>query len=205
MHVVVIDIGKPGKNFGWSMAGPLASEGTDIDICIDALSVALNEGPLALGFEAPMFVPMRQDPSQLLKARNGECGVGIPSRPFSAQAGPMALVTGLVVVPYILAGLRSAAPNAKATFDWRAPLVNSNQLLLFEAFVTNQKKTTSTRHVEDARLAVEAFRRGMTNPDTFTGSVIEPNCLSLLGAMMLRTGWASELAILSQPCLVVRA
>jgi hypothetical protein len=86
MHVAVIDVGSPGKNLGWSLAGLHACDGTDIDTCIEALAAALREGPLALGFEAPLFVPQRNSPSELLKARRGECEDGV-NRTFSAGAG----------------------------------------------------------------------------------------------------------------------
>jgi hypothetical protein len=46
-----------------------------------SLAAALRNGPLALGFEAPMFVPMRTDPKRLTAARSGEFGKGLPSRP----------------------------------------------------------------------------------------------------------------------------
>jgi hypothetical protein len=205
MNVAVVDIGKPGVNFGWAIAGDTTAEGTDIDECIQTLAAALRTGTLALGFEAPMFVPIRSDPRRLTAARIGDCGKGMASRPFSASAGATALVTGLVVVSYILNSLRSRVPEAAATLDWRSSLVGPGKLLLFEAFVTNQRKTADTRHVEDAHLAIVAFQRGMRDPATFQSSVDEPICLSLLGAMMLRTGWETDLAVLSRPCLVVRA
>ena len=96
-------------------------------------------------------------------------------------------------------------PEATATFDWRLPPVGPGQLLLFEAFVTNRRKTADTRHVEDAHLAIVAFQRGMHDPACFQSSVDEPICLSLLGAIILRTGWDTDPTILSRPCLVVRA
>ena len=164
-----------------------------------------DNGPLALGFEAPMFVPIRTDPERLTAARSGEFGKGLPSRPFSASAGTTVLVTGLVVVSYILNTLRPLVPEAIATLDWRSPLAGPGRLMLFEAFITDQRKTTDTRHIEDAHLAIAAFQRGMRDPANFQSSVEEPICLSLLGAMMLRTGWATDPAILSRPCLVVRA
>jgi len=68
MHVAVIDIGKPGKNLGWVMSGSKASEGTDLDECIKVLAATLEAGPLALGFEAPMFVPVRLNPATLTAA-----------------------------------------------------------------------------------------------------------------------------------------
>ena len=205
MNIAVVDIGKPGANFGWAMIGDTAAEGNNIDFCVQSLAAALRNGPLALGFEAPMFVPIRTDPERLTAARNGEFGKGLPSRPFSASAGATSLVTGLVVVSYILARLRLLVPEATATLDWRLPPADPGRLMLFEAFVTDQRKTAATRHIEDAHLAIAAFQRGMRDPANFQSSVEEPICLSLLGAMMLRTGWGTDPAILSRTCLVVRA
>lgn len=205
MNVAVVDIGKPGKNFGWAMAGSSTVEGTDIDVCIETLAAALRIGSVALGFEAPMFVPIRTDPMRLTAARSGEFGKGMPSRPFSASAGAASLVTGLVIVSYILTTLRPLVPEATATLDWRSPPVGPGRLMLFEAFVTDQRKITDSRHIEDAHLAIAAFQRGMREPACFQSSVKEPICLNLLGAMMLRTGWETDPGILSIPCLVVRA
>ena len=85
-----------------------------------------------------MFVPIRTDPKRLTAARSGEFGKGLPSRPFSASAGATSLVTGLVVVFYILNALRPLVPEAIATLDRRLPPVGHGRLMLFEAFVTDQ-------------------------------------------------------------------
>lgn len=124
---------------------------------------------------------------------------------FRASAGATVLVTVLVVVPYFLSRLRQLAPkHTKATLDWRKPLGDTD-LLLFEAFVTDQRKVTDTRHVEDAKLAIAAFRAGIRDPATFDSAITEPVCLNLLGAAMLRTGWTTDPAVLAEPCLVVTA
>ncbi len=203
-YVCVIDIGKPGKNLGWALSGPKPIDGTDLDACIEAVATALKSGPVALGFEAPMFTPIRDDAMTLTKARQGEATGGI-SRPFSASAGATVLVTALVIVPYVLNRLRACAPRARATLDWRTPMVGRADLLLFEAFVTNQRKITDTRHVEDAHLAIVEFQRGMTDPASFESAVVEARCLNLLGASMLRTGWSRDPAVVGKECLVVRA
>lgn len=188
------------------MAGPYRGEGNnDIDCCVDALANALREGPLALGFEAPLFVPRRDKPSDLLKARRGECEDGV-NRPFSAGAGAAVLVAALAVVPYVLSKLKTAVPHAMSLLDWRSKLSEPGQTLLFEAFVTNQASSRpDTRHVEDARRAVEAFQRGLLRPEEFNSAIDEPNCFNLLGAMLLQTGWTKDLGFLSYPCLVVKA
>ena len=72
MRVAVIGIGKP-ENLEWAIDEP-DQDGTDIDECIEALMVALSEGAVALGFEAPQFVPMRRDPMKLTAGRQGESG-----------------------------------------------------------------------------------------------------------------------------------
>jgi hypothetical protein len=56
-------------------------------------------GSLALGFEAPMFIPICTDEKRLRAARKGESGMGTPGKPFSASAVATALVTGLVSCP----------------------------------------------------------------------------------------------------------
>ena len=151
-----------------------------------------------------MFVPVRDDPKKLTAARDGECGGGGPNRPFSAGAGAAVLVTGLVVVPYVLRKLREMVPTARATLDWRAWSQGAGELLLFEAFVTAQTAGRNDAHVEDAKAAIVEFSRRMADPQSFESSVYERNCLNLLGAMMLRTGWTTDLDELSQACLVVR-
>jgi len=203
MHVAVIDIGKPDKNLGWAIRGPhITDQGGDLDRCVTSLLAALREGPLALGFEAPLFVPMRHIASELTKARIGECENGV-NRPFSAGAGASVLVTGLVVIPYVLTKIREGAPCVEATLDWQTRL-SQNSLLLFEAFVSNQRAKGPERHIEDANLAIAAFQQRVLDLANFENTVDAPTRFNLLGAMLLRTGWTQDLAMLERSCLVVK-
>src|SRR5258708_1982581 len=130
LHVAVIDIGSL-PNLGWAVDGPSINDsGTEIDTCIEVYARALKRGPLALGFEAPMFVPYGRKRCDLDKARNGD-----GDRAFSASAGACVLTKALVIVPYILEGLRCRATVARPTFKWRGE-ISKQDLLLFEAFVT---------------------------------------------------------------------
>jgi hypothetical protein len=205
MRVAVIDIGKPSQNLGWAVDEP-SDQGTDLNTCIEALAAALRTDAVALGFEAPQFVPLRGDQAALTRARQGESGPGLATRAFSASPGATVLVTSLVIVPYVLRRLRERVPTATATLNWRRPMTQPGQLLLWEAFVTEQGQSKDAmRHIRDARLAIADFRRGIGHPESFESSVTTPECLSLLGAALLRTGWSTDVALLSTPCLVVRS
>jgi hypothetical protein len=193
IHVAVVDIGSL-KNLGWAVQGPRVEEkGADIDALVEALTAAINAGPLALGFEAPMFVPYGREPSSLDKGR--QCD---GDRAFSAAAGACVLTKALVIVPYILQQLRKRARDARPTFKWLEPLLGRD-LLLFEAFVTH---TSESSHIECAQLALTKFQK-MRRDGTLQSAEQEPT-LNLLGAILLRMRWTDDLTVLSEPCLVVR-
>jgi hypothetical protein len=196
LHIAVVDIGKLA-NLGWAIEGPfINAEGTDIDRCLDSLVSAKKWGALALGFEAPMFVPYGRDRLDLDKARSGE-----EDRAFSASAGASVLTKALVIVPYILEGLRRRVGNTRPTFRWR-DRITKRDLLLFEAFVSHMGKTVS--HERCARLALTRFREGWRKESLFESAIKESNTLNLLGAILLRMGWSDDVKMLSEPCLVVR-
>lgn len=196
LHVAVVDIGSLA-NLGWVVEGPSVTEsGTDIDLCIEALARAMKTGPVALGFEAPMFVPYGRKRSDLDKARKGD-----GDRAFAASAGACVLTKGLVIVPYILQGLRCRAQSVRPTFKWRGRL-SERDLLLFEAFVTHVGRSVS--HEECARLALKGFPKEWGVRAASESAVEEPCTMNLLGAMLLRIGWTDDVTMLSEPCLVVR-
>ncbi len=187
------------RNLGWAIEGDTVRTGIDVDELIGALELVLADGPLALGFEAPLFVPLHFGSQNLTRGRQGE-----GDRPFSAAVGSTALVTGIVVISYILRALRSRVTSVTPTFDWRVSL-NKGQMLLFEAFVSHQLRSANENpHIQDARLAIAKFREGMDDPSKFVSAVTESPCFSILGSILLRTKWTSDLSFLEKECLVVR-
>lgn len=206
MFIACIDIGKPGTNLGWAAVDrDVKSDGTDLDVCVEAVAAALQRGSVSLGFESPLFLPIRDDPLALNKARKGESGKGLLSRPFSAPAGSTVAVLGLLIATYVLKRLRELCPDAVATMDWRNPSFDKGTLLIWEAFITGQAKTHDARHVEDAQLAIQCYCERMKSPAEAVSSVHEPSCLNLVGAALLRTGWTTDVSVLSQQCFVIRA
>ena len=213
-QVAAIDIGSPRNNqkmVGWYIKTETDKyEGNLLDEFIDNLELALKAGPLALGFESPMFVPARDKVGELTKAREGEVEKGYKNRPFSAGAGATVLVTGLVVARYILWKLRERFPQSdfpliESTLDWRSAPTETRQLLLFEAFVTEQPRDRPKPHIWDARQAVEAFQLITNKKEKVRKAQDDNNCLSLLGAILLHSKWTTEPKIIYEPCLVVFA
>ena len=92
LHVAVVDVGKL-TNLGWAIEGPSVNKsGTDVDEGIKVRAIAMKRGPLALGFEAPMFVPYGRKRCDLDKARGGD-----GDRAFAAALGACVLTKAPVI------------------------------------------------------------------------------------------------------------
>lgn len=200
MFSCVIDVGSPKKGkLGWACAGADGNveTGSDLDAAIGRVASRLPVEAVALGFEAPMFVPARHALLRLTDARAGE-----GTRPWSAGAGCGALATGLAIVTYTLGRLREAVPNASASLNWRTFEPIPRHLLLFEAFVSGGDKGDT--HVADAAAAVRCLAAYSTLWEIESALGDDGPVLSMLGAALLRTGWSSDTDILAESCLVVR-
>ena len=121
--------------------------GDDLDVIIDLIAAKLSVEAIALGFEAQMYVPVRDAPMRLTNACSGE-----GSRAWSAGAGCGVLATSLPITAYVFGKLRQAVPDASASLDRRTFEPEPRRLLLFEAFVSGRGKGNT--HAEDAALAV---------------------------------------------------
>lgn len=196
----VIDVGSPrsGK-LGWAVLAPNAAPltGGDLDAFIELMGEIGRDWPLAIGFEAPLFIPARARAYDVLSGRKGE-----GSRPWSAGAGAAVTTAALGVMTYTLTGLRSRLNQASASTDWTAPPTAPGHALFFEAFVTGAAKGID--HAHDALIAAEAAAKLLRYDQAYRSAIDETEVFSLLGASLLRTGWSTDLALLSTPCLVVR-
>jgi uracil-DNA glycosylase len=205
LAVFCADIGsiKQG-NFGWARTETGVDEierhpgGTDIASLVDVVAHDLEAGrPVALGFECPLFVPVPSQATRLGAARSGEA-----NRSWSAGAGAGALTTGIVQVTWILHELRVRVGSRPAFLDWYAFLKSRRGLFLWEAFVTDRAKAAT--HVDDATIAVSAFRDALPDP-THANAVTAERPLSLVGAALLWSGWSTETTLVHGSCLVIKA
>ncbi|RCK70158.1 hypothetical protein DT076_05620 [Desertihabitans brevis] len=128
---------------------------------LDALS---SGAPVALGFEAPIVVPVSPvDTSEgwrtLGRARQGETGGG-QSRPWSAGAGSGALTTGLVQLAWMLDWLASQMSTLRVTTSPSHWTAGQAELFVWEAFVSGTGKpvpSATGQHAADAAAAADTF------------------------------------------------
>lgn len=149
MLVAAIDVGKPA-NCGWATSDGDIGEGS-LQPLISRIAMELDKGPVALGFEAPLYVPVRKNFPDLTKARKGE-----GQRAWSAAAGAQVTAIVLPLLRWTLDQIFSAtktpvSPTTNLTRLTKEP----GELLLWEAFVSSSAKGES--HSDDAARAVAAF------------------------------------------------
>jgi len=201
LSIFCADVGSIRANkFGWAGLLNLTDvvRGTCIEDFVDRIAGEIrSHRKVALGFECPLFVPLRDNPLAVNIARHGE-----GNRSWSAGAGTGALATGLVEVAWVLRHVAALLPNTpKATFSWEEFLVTKS-VYLWEAFVTSSAK--GSNHAEDALIAVEIFHAALPDPES-ANAILERDVLSLAGAAALRAGWSADIDLLRQPCLVIKA
>lgn len=193
--VAVVDIGSPARDrLGWATSSG-SEGGGDLDRLLFEIAAALELGPVALGFESPLWIPVRTNLISVLEQRKGEAG-----RSWSASAGANSLCAGLGVVLYALSTLRRIAPQARASLDFRSPPSTPQSLFLFEAFVSGSDKRGD--HCAEAKAVVDGFANVSQSLSSAQRLDAEP-CLNILGALLLRTGWSTDLALLRSELLVL--
>jgi len=200
--VACADVGSVSSGkFGWTIQDGSdppdePSERSSITEFADAVVERLEEGrSVALGFECPLFIPVREEPDQLTDAREGE-----GNRPWSAGAGSGSLVTGLAETVWVFSRIREhLSSEPTVTVDWEEFQETEGSLLVWEAFVSGDDKVGS--HHGDAGAAVKSFCKNLP-PENM---IDEEQVFSLVGASLLRAGWGVDQEILSTPTLVVGA
>ncbi|MGW5316870.1 hypothetical protein [Nocardia thailandica] len=201
--VAVLDVGSV-RNLGWWRTGPGGSTGgTDLALLVDLLVEDLEAGrPVALGLEAPLFIPMADTADRIGRQRVGEAG-----RPWCAGAGTTALAFGIQEAAFLARRIAARTTRSpRAGVDPAAFLDGALDLLVFEAFVSGGAKDRAATdpHVTDARAAAEEFVR-RSAVGTVSSDIAEPAVLNLAAAALLAAGLADDVGLLSAPCVVVKA
>lgn len=192
-------------HFAWARATAsrralgVLRDSDSIDALVETVAADLAHGsPVSLGFECPLFVPLAVESVEIGRSRAGE-----GSRPWSAGAGAGALATGLPQAIWLLQEIRRRVPTAHAYLRWDEFAAAGAGMFLWEAFVSGAAKGLS--HREDAAIGVRAFAAALPSPQEANAVPVKGEIHSLIGAALLRTGWGTDVALLAEPCVVIRA
>ena len=194
--------------FAWARILPERSSevvgSSDIRLLLSYLEDDLRDGrSLALGFEAPLFMPIPDRAEDLSRGRSGEGG-----RSMFAQAGAAVATLGLHQAAWILRGLfLSGGVGCGFTLDCAAWPPAGPRAILFcwEAFVSQGAHSTSLirADVEDAATAAKEFL--ISEDDLKAANAVgTERPLSMIGAAALWSGWATDLTVLREPALVIK-
>lgn len=201
------DIGSiPQGNFGWAKgeSGKITHRGSSIaDLAIQVTENLQERRPVSLGFECPLYLPLRTDVEKMRQAREGE-----GNRAWSAAAGRAVLIPGLWQSVWLLYTIQEKLDYQEKGFvDWEEFRQAGRGLFVWEAFVTGDAKAGDDipgAHAEDAAIAVKSFQEALPEPWE-ANAVHEDSVYSLIGAGLLRAGWSDDLELLSTPCLAIRS
>lgn len=204
--VYAIGVGKTREpaNFAWARAEP-----ADVVEVIGSCTVQ-NLVPrmvcdlecgynVALGFEAPLFIPVPEDAADLSRGRAGE-----GSRAWSAPAGSTVATLGVHQSAWILRALyRYCGETCRLTIDrteWHEA-VSRPIIFCWEAFVSQEAHGDS--HVQDAATAALEFVK-LEDRLAETNMVTAEQPLSLIGAAALWSGWTDDIRNLRKSALVIK-
>jgi hypothetical protein len=152
--VLCVDVGGPRK-IGWADSVGRVGVGNTLGEALDRLSNCLRaEKRAALGFEAPIWTPAREDLAAITASRGGV--EKRYNRAWSAGAGCGALAAALALMPWCLRRIAMAVGPVATTVDLDR-FQEVGGLLLWEAFISGKMKIAGATHHDDARVACEAF------------------------------------------------
>nr|WP_314525715.1 hypothetical protein [uncultured Brevundimonas sp.] len=184
MLVLAIDVGGPEK-IGWAASNDRLGTGQDLDGALRDVADALNQGiPVALGFEAPIWTPRREDLKRITSRRLG--AEVTFNRAWSAGAGCGALGAALGLMPWCFTRV---AQHTKKRLATTSPIAFQERggLFVWEAFVSGHAKAAT--HMDDASLALAAFQaRDLLAPS----DVPDEPAVNLAAAALMATGWTID-------------
>lgn len=203
--IYVADAGSVHRNnFHWVSSRDSTQSSTDARHLAEEIANDLKSGQrAALGYESPLFVPADPDPKRLGKARKGECQEETGNKPFTASAGATVLATGIQSLAWVLREIKTLVPDANASTRWSDFRAGDCMLFVWEAFVSGSEKAYPPSHAGDAALAIAAFQQVCSN-DANPTCISCPLAFSLVGSAVVWSGLSSDLALLKEPCVVLR-
>lgn len=190
-------------SFAWARVNPedgAIQVSSYIDKLVQQLESDIQQGcSIALGFEAPLFIPVPEDWKDLSKGREGD-----GNRSFASPVGLSVCALGIHQSAWILRSLyESLSRECDFTLDPKCWPPSGQRPVVFcwEAFVSGAAH--SEQHLMDAATAVSFFHENETNLRNIN-AVSAEKPLSLIWSVALWSGWVSDLEFMHKPTLVIK-
>ena len=190
-------------SFAWARVNPedgAIQVSSYIDKLVQHLESDIQQGcSIALGFEAPLFIPVPEDWKDLSRRREGE-----GNRSFASPVGLSVCTLGIHQSAWILRSLyKSSSHECDFTLDLKRWPPSGQRPVVFcwEAFVSGSAH--SKQHLMDAATAVSFFYENETNLGNIN-AVSAEKPLSLIWSVALWSGWVSDFEFMDKPTLVIK-
>lgn len=193
-------------NFGWVRVWDEGGQrrvagSTSITDCVRTLGADIRMGNVVtLGIESPLFIPVPLEEEGLSSRRDRE-----RDRSCFAPVGASVTTLGAHELAFIVRTLDRGGVAPR--LDWKTwSRDEAGELLVWEAFVSGEAHTADGDHRRDAATAAHAFIELSKGEGLATAVEVTPprEVLSIAGAVLLWSGWSTDLALLRQPVLVVK-
>lgn len=195
--VLCIDVGGP-KKIGWATSTGEDGTGETLSYALNKLCDHLrSDNRAALGFEAPIWTPKRDDLSRITSSRGGI--EKIQNRAWSAGAGCGALGAALVLMPWCMTYIAKNAGPINTSVDLNK-FLEFGGLFVWEAFVSGTMKTKGALHHDDARSACSAF---LDRWPHITSDVPAEDAINHAVSAALVSGLLIDISELSLPAIVI--
>ncbi len=172
---------------------------SDIEALAEAVAADLDAGRnVALGFEAPQFIPVPTEASDLCRGRRNE-----GSRSFAAPAGLAVAGLGIHQAAWVLRRVAEHCRSVRFGVNpsmW-PPCSGDSLLFCWEAFVSGDAHSDS--HIRDAATAAIGFLHNERNLAAAT-TVTTEHPLSLIAAAALWSGLTIDVGLLHDATAVIR-
>jgi hypothetical protein len=211
--IYAVDVGAPTGGLAWARLAPHEEQiprgSTDYNLFLQLLTADLSRRlPVALGFEAPLFLPVAANIGQLTLARQGEPAA------WSVTPGANVTTIGIPLMALTLRKIQECVePAPSISLDANTWLASGNlspNLVLWEAFVWRDAHAREPNaaglsdHVQDAATAVRAFMHWESAVPRQPSSITAHDPISTVGAALLWSGLADDIQLIHEQTLVLQ-
>jgi hypothetical protein len=204
MIIFAVDIGselssKKKENFAWSNSK--GDSGKKLQSLLDSMLSFLPDNKISIGFECPLYFDVYDE--KVNRQRLIDEG-----RSWSASAGATSMATGLAQTNFIFRRLKSEFTSLKyRVVTSPKDLKLDYNIFIWEAFITGNAKFRDKKnpnaHIEDCKIAIKEYKRVVKNKK-LKEKIYKFECMSLIGAILMRNGCVTNENVLSQRPLVIK-